>query len=124
MKILQNITRENVNLYLDKIVLQMEIQYSKNVSISTMCCIKQQRNELLCSAFMPRIGSQYKSSQVVFLDKSSKDERTNSWEYGYSEMNSRSVKKVVFLHGKRYILLPTLTLDGIIAVDIIESSYS
>ncbi|RIB05982.1 hypothetical protein C2G38_2117164, partial [Gigaspora rosea] len=65
----------------------MEILCSKNVSIFTMwrslayCGITQkklhkaakERNELLCSAFMARIGSQYKSSQLVFLDESSKD---------------------------------------------------
>ncbi|RIB04597.1 hypothetical protein C2G38_2221949 [Gigaspora rosea] len=44
--------------------------------------------------------------------------------YGYSEINSRAVKKVVFLYGKRYTLLPALTLDGIIAVDVIEGSYT
>ncbi|CAG8848369.1 29337_t:CDS:1, partial [Gigaspora margarita] len=54
--------------------------------------------------------------------ESSKDERTISRGYGYSEINSRAVKKVIFLRGKRYTILPALTLDGIIAVDIMEGS--
>lgn len=114
----------------------MEIQCGKNVSISTMwrslvyCGITRkklhkaakERNELLRSAFMARIGSQYTSNQLIFLDESSKDERTISRGYGYSELNTRAVKKVVFIRGKRYTLLPAFTLDGIIAIDIIEGS--
>ncbi|RIB04035.1 hypothetical protein C2G38_2149216 [Gigaspora rosea] len=88
MNILRNIIKENVNLYLDEIVLQMEIRCGKNVSIFTVwrslahCGITQkklhkaakERNELLRSAFMAHIGYQYKSNQLIFLDESSKDE--------------------------------------------------
>ncbi|CAG8676982.1 10566_t:CDS:2, partial [Ambispora leptoticha] len=124
--ILRNIIREKVDWYLDKIVLQMEIQCGKHVSVSTLWCslaycgitrkklhkAAKERNELLRSAFMLRI------------DESSKDERTISRGYGYSETNTRAVKKTVFVRGVRYTLLPALTLDGIIAVDIMEGSCS
>ncbi len=33
-------------------------------------------------------------------------------------------KKVVFIQGKRYIILPALTLEGFVAVDIFEGSYN
>ncbi|CAG8540756.1 44985_t:CDS:2 [Gigaspora margarita] len=69
----------------------MEIQCEKNVSITTM--LPKERNELLRSAFMARIGSQYTSNQLIFLDKSSKDERTIFRGYGYSELNTRVFKK-------------------------------
>ena len=42
--------------------------------------------------------------------------------YGYSRVSSRASKKVVFVRGKRYTLLPALTEQGIVAVDIIEGS--
>jgi len=42
--------------------------------------------------------------------------------YGYSKVNSRALKKVIFIRGKRYTLLPALTEQGIIAVDIVEGS--
>jgi len=73
---------------------------------------------------MAHIGSQYKSDQLVFLDESSKDERTIARGYGYSKINTKAVKKIVFLRGKRYTILLTLTLDGIIAISIIENSYT
>ena len=37
-------------------------------------------------------------------------------------MNTRAEKKVVFVRGKRYTILPTLTLQGFIAIDIMEGS--
>ena len=58
------------------------------------------------------------------MDESSKDERTLTRLYGYSNVNSRALKKVVFVRGKRYTLLPALTEQGIIAVDIMEGSCS
>jgi hypothetical protein len=75
----------------------------------------------LRSAFIANIG-RYKTEQLVFMDESSKDERTSTRLYGYSEVNSRAIKKVIFVRGKRYTLLPALTEQGIIAVDIMEGS--
>jgi hypothetical protein len=69
---------------------------------------------------MARISIQYQCEQLIFLDESAKDDQTISCRYGYSEINTRAIKKVAFIRGKRYILLPALSLDGIIAVDIIE----
>ena len=80
-----------------------------------------ERNELLRNAFIAFIG-QYRTDQLVFMDESSKDDRTLTRLYGYSEVNTRALKKVVFVRGKRYTLLPALTEQGIITVDIIEGS--
>jgi hypothetical protein len=80
-----------------------------------------EKNELLRGAFIASIG-QYRTDQLVFMDEFSKDERTMTRLYGYSKVNSRASKKIVFIRGKRYTLLPALTEQGIIAVDIIEGS--
>jgi hypothetical protein len=56
------------------------------------------------------------------VDESSKDERTLSRRYGYALMNTRAVKKNVFVHGKRYTVLSDMSLDGIIALDVMEGS--
>ncbi|CAG8838061.1 2077_t:CDS:2, partial [Gigaspora margarita] len=79
--------------------------------------IAKEHNELLRSAFMAR-------EQLIFLDESAKDERTITHSYGYSNINTQAVKRVVFVHGKHYTILLALTLDGIIAVDIMEDSSS
>ncbi len=56
------------------------------------------------------------------MDKLAKDERTSTRLYGYSKINSKAFKKVIFVWEKRYTLLPVLTKQGIIAVDIMEGS--
>ena len=56
------------------------------------------------------------------MDESAKDERSLSRGYGYSFMNTRAEKKVVFVRGKRYTILPALTLQGFIAIDIMKGS--
>jgi hypothetical protein len=56
------------------------------------------------------------------LDESAKDERSLSRVHGYSLRNTRAQKKVVFVRGKRYTILPALTLDGFVALDVFEGS--
>lgn len=54
------------------------------------------------------------------MDEASKDNRTLSRGYGYSFKNTFATKKNVFVRGTRYTILPALSLQGIIAVDIME----
>jgi hypothetical protein len=71
---------------------------------------------------MTTIGNNYVPEQLIFLDESAKDERTLSRLYGYSTTYTRARKNVVFVRGKWYTILPALTLDGFIALDIMEGS--
>ena len=73
-----------------------------------------ERNELLCSAFIAEISTGYMPEQFIFVDESAKDERTPSRRYGYSCVNTRARLRVAFVRGKRYSILPALTLDGIV----------
>jgi hypothetical protein len=77
---------------------------------------------LLRSAFISIIGSQYRPDQLIFVDESAKDERTLNRIYGYSNRGCRIQQNTIFLRGKRYTILPALSLDGYIAVDIMEGS--
>ena len=64
----------------------------------------------------------YTAEQLIFIDESAKDERTLTRLYGYSPINTRAKKSVVFIRGKRYTILPALSLEGFITVDIMEGS--
>ena len=44
----------------------------------------REKSELLRSAFISTIGSKYRPDQLIFIDESSKDERTLNRTYGYS----------------------------------------
>ena len=84
--------------------------------------VAHEQNETLRGFFMYQIGIEYNAEQLIFIDETSKDERSISRLYGYSYKNCRAKKKVVFIRGKRYTILPALTVDGFIAADIMEGS--
>ena len=81
-----------------------------------------ERNDIMRAHYLGIIGEHYSSNQLIFLDESAKDERSLSRLYGYSPRNIRAHKKVVFVRGKRYTILPALTLEGFVAVDIFEGA--
>ncbi|CAG8839349.1 24831_t:CDS:2, partial [Gigaspora margarita] len=54
--------------------------------------------------------------------ESYKNEQTINKGYGYFQMNMKAIKKTVVLHSKCYTILLALTLDGIIAISILENS--
>ncbi|GES75710.1 hypothetical protein SCP_1001160 [Rhizophagus clarus] len=66
--------------------------------------------------------SNYNLEQLIFINKTAKDECSISRAYGYFTINTRAMKSIVFIRGKRYIILIALTLDGIIVAEIIEGS--
>ena len=81
-----------------------------------------ERNEIVRAHYLATIDEHYTRNQLIFLDESAKDERSLSRLYGYSPRNIPAQKKVVFIRGKRYTILPALTLNGFIAIDIFEGS--
>ena len=81
-----------------------------------------ERNEIIRAHYLATIGEHYTRNQLIFLDESAKDERSLTRLYGYSPRNIRAQKKVAFIRGKHYTILPALTLEGFVAVDIFEGS--
>ncbi|GBB83722.1 hypothetical protein RclHR1_01040027 [Rhizophagus clarus] len=122
--------------YLDELVHEMEQRIGKLVSIPTLwrslkfCGItrkkiqkaSKERSDILRGVYLYNIGMNYTAEQLIFIDESAKDERTLTRLYGYSSINTRAKKSVVFVRGKRYTILPALSLEGFIAVDIMEGS--
>jgi len=69
--------------------------------------------------------AQYTDPDVfVALDESAVDNRTLQREYGLSLVGSPCVRRATFLRGVRYSILPALTTEGIIALDIFEGSVT
>ncbi|CAB4384814.1 unnamed protein product [Rhizophagus irregularis] len=92
MKILQELVKDKIDWYLDELVGELELQTGKLVSISTLwrslvyCGISRkklhraayERNELLRSTFIAKVGRNYKPEQLIFMDEAAKDERSLS----------------------------------------------
>jgi hypothetical protein len=130
------LVKDKVDWYLDELVYEMEQRIGKLVSVPTLwrslqfCGITRkkiqkaakERNETLRGFYLYNIGMNYTSEQLIFVDETAKDERTLTRLYGYSPINTRAKKSVVFVRGKRYTILPALSLEGFIAVDVMEGS--
>jgi hypothetical protein len=58
----------------------------------------------------------------IFLDKSSVDNKTGQRNNGRSHRGTPCVCWATFMQGTRYSILPALTVDGIMAIDIFPGS--
>lgn len=64
------------------------------------------------------------SELFVALDESAVDNRTGQRNYGWSQLGQPCVRRMSFLRGTRYSILPALTVNGIVALEIIEGSIT
>ena len=99
------------------------VMFNENASDATIQLMKsaQERNDLLRAAFINKIA-EFEPEQLIFIDEAAKDERSLSRGFGYAFTNARACKKTVFVRGQRYTILPALSLEGIIALDVMEGS--
>jgi len=63
-------------------------------------------------------------NMLMFGDEAAKDERTSARKRGWALRGSRCIQRRRFVRGRRFSILPILTLDGIIAYDIVEGSVT
>ena len=101
-----------------------------------------ERSEVARSLYRDHMDDRYLPNQLVFVDKSASDRRIHR-HHGHSLYGERAFKKTVFIHGKRcsvfqlyydltvrhsasyrFSVLPALSLDGILAVKIVEGSFT
>ncbi|GBC06294.1 hypothetical protein RclHR1_06740010 [Rhizophagus clarus] len=136
MYILRSLIKDKFNWYLDELTHEMENLTGKRASISTLWRSLRylgitrkklqkeayERSEIIRAHYLGVIGESYIPNQLIFIDESAKNERSLSRFYGYSPQNIQACKKVVFIQGKRYTILPALTPDGFVAIDIFEGA--
>lgn len=67
---------------------------------------------------------QYDPQQLVFIDKAGVDDQTNFCRYGWAPLGQACVCCTSFLRGHKYSILPALSVDGIVALDIFEGSVN
>jgi len=59
---------------------------------------------------------------MIFLNETSKDDRTIYWHYGHAVAGRRATINANFVHGDRFSLVAALSLDGYEAVRIVSGS--
>lgn len=66
----------------------------------------------------------YSREQLVFIDESAKDDRTQHRRFGYSLSGTRAEKNCIYVRGKHYTLEAALGISGIIAHKVKEGAMS
>jgi hypothetical protein len=82
-----------------------------------------ERNELLRAIWQAEYGD-IPAECFVWLDESSVDDKTNQRLSGWAPLGLACVCRATYIRGQRYSVLPALTLEGLIALDIFEGSVT
>jgi hypothetical protein len=82
-----------------------------------------ERNEHLRATWQVVMG-QYDACQLVFVDEAGVDDRTNIRQNGWAPLGQACVRRTTFLRGRKYSILPALSCDGILALEIFEGSVN
>lgn len=75
-----------------------------------------ERDEDFRQEWKQDVNAHYTASQMVFVDETSKDDRTIYRHYGRSVVGRRATINANFMRGERYSLVAALSLDGYEAV--------
>ncbi|KAH7888292.1 hypothetical protein F5I97DRAFT_1791188, partial [Phlebopus sp. FC_14] len=59
-------------------------------------------------------------NMLVFINEAAKDKHTSICQYGQSRRGDRCHVKRYFVCSSRFSIIPAITLNGIIAYDIVE----
>jgi hypothetical protein len=137
MSFIRAVVKTRRTIYLDELQHELWIKRHRFASIPTLhralrslqftrkivSASAAEQNEGLRAMYMNRIGAEARdANMLVFIDEAAKDRRTSARQYGRVSKGECCRIDKYFIRGIRYSILPALTLDGIIAYDIVEGS--
>lgn len=116
----QLLTSRDVDVSVATISRSLHRWEIKNKSVSSAAL---ERNELLRATWQAEYGD-IPAEYCVWLDEASVDNKTFQRQNGWSIVGRAAVCRETFIRGQHYSILPALTADGIIALDIFEGSVN
>jgi transposase len=135
----QTLFQEESDLYLDEVVTWLALTHDIVISSSTLSRnlkeagltrkllhkIAVERDEQLRQEWRESIQANFlgDGSQFIFLDETSKNERTWARHHGRSMSGEAAHLTDVFVRGDRYSLVAALTRDGYIAAHAVMGSF-
>jgi transposase len=131
-----SLSLESPELFLDEIQDWLAVVHSTAISLSQLHCILNdcglsfklmrraaaERDEPGRQKWREAYQAQYASSQLLFVDESSKDDRTIYRHYGRAPSGHRAVIPANFVRGERYSLVAALGVDGYEAIRVVPGS--
>jgi hypothetical protein len=82
-----------------------------------------ERNQVVRDRFVSEI-CYYTSNQLVFVDESASNERTADRRWGWSTRGDPCRVKQSSKRSKRWSILPTITINGYIAWEVYQDSFT
>ena len=82
------------------------------------------RNEEAWALWWSEVQGIVMDFQLVFTDQSYFDDHTGAQQYGYSLWGEECFVPSPFCQGERFTVNPVLSIDGFIALDIVEGSIN
>ncbi|KJA17558.1 hypothetical protein HYPSUDRAFT_146386, partial [Hypholoma sublateritium FD-334 SS-4] len=83
-----------------------------------------ERNEMKRALYREKCGYEYTPEQLVFVDESSFDRQTSIRGKAWAISGHRAVRNTFFVRGRRYSLLPALSLSGVLVAKVVEGSFT
>lgn len=135
---LKSLLESNPTLYLDEIKQKLEAVRNVSVSMATISRFLRSRDftrkmvsrKALEGDRMVRACWEVETAQYVdpdcfvFIDESHVDQKTAQRQHGWALVGLPPVERSTFLKGVRHSILPALSTDGVIALDIFEGSVN
>lgn len=135
---LTDLIKEMPSLYLDELAEWLAIYHDQPISTSALHNnlvelglthkllhkTAAERDEVARTQWIHDVTSHYTAAQMVFIDESSKDNRTLVRHYGRAPSGEDPVEVVRFDRGERWSILPALTLEGYIALRVVPGSVN
>jgi hypothetical protein len=95
-----------------------------NLSRKGLTKAAAERNEEVRAAWEGMMSQYMDPDLFVALDESVVDDKTGQRMHGWSPIRMQCVRRMSFLHGVCYSILPALTTEGMIALEIVEGSIT
>jgi len=133
---LQSLLKSNPTLYLDEIKEKLETVRNISVSMATISRFLRSRdftwkmvsrralegNQMVRACWEADTAQYVGPDCFIFIDESHVDQKTAQRQRGWARVGLPPVERSTFLKGVRHSILPALSTDGIIALDIFEGS--
>jgi transposase len=108
-------------VHISKTALHMNIR-DAGLSFKVLRRAAAERDEDLRQEWRNEVNAHFMASQMVFVDETSKDDRTIYRHYGRSIVGHRATISANFVRGERYSMVAALSLDGYEAVRVVSGS--
>ena len=84
----------------------------------------RERDEELRLQYQADIGENYPPETLVFVDEAACNRLTTNRKRGWAPIGKRARRHDYFVRGQRYSILPAISLNGVLHLDILSCSWT